>query len=401
MRKLITLFLILLLSVWLGLKMMQDPGYALFLWKDWTIEMPLWLSVFSILLVFFVLYFLVRLISGTRSLGGRLALWSHRRKNKAAGSKTIQGLIDLSKGNWAVAEKKLIRAAKNSESPLINYLAAARAAQESGASQRRDKYLFQAKKSTPEDKIAVELSQAQLQINHGQLEQALASLKHLQSLMPKHPYILKLLSNVYMDLRDWNGLIRLLPHLKKYSVLESDKLKQIEFDAYKGLMKKAADNNDLSKLQAAWNKMPKTIKQDLTVVKIYAACLLQQNSAHELEPILKEALRKTWDRQLIKLYGIAVGKDPKKQLSNAESWLKDQPNNADLLLTLGRLSMQNQLWGKARNYLEDSLKLESRPETYAELAQVMENLNEPSKASEYYRKGLMALVTLKKALPAL
>jgi HemY protein len=40
-----------------------------------------------------------------------------------------------------------------------------------------------------------------------------------------------------------------------------------------------------------------------------------------------------------------------------------------LLLTLGRLCLQNSLWGKARDYLENSLQVQRNPEACAELAQ--------------------------------
>ncbi|HQW58531.1 MAG TPA: hypothetical protein PK583_06220, partial [Gammaproteobacteria bacterium] len=63
--------------------------------------------------------------------------------------------------------------------------------------------------------------------------------------------------------------------------------------------------------------------------------------------------------------------------------------NPILLLTLGRLCLANQLWGKARDYLEKSLNLMPLPETYAALGFLMEYLELREKSEEYYKKGLL------------
>ena len=75
----------------------------------------------------------------------------------------------------------------------------------------------------------------------------------------------------------------------------------------------------------------------------------------------------------------------------AEGWLKEQPNNTDLLLSLARLCKRSELWGKARDYLEAALKLESRSEIYAELAEVLGRLGEHDKSLQFYRQGLLEM----------
>ena len=109
----------------------------------------------------------------------------------------------------------MIQALPNTDTPLLNYLTAARAAQKMGDSKLRDHYLREAQHSMPDAKIAVELTQAQLQLANNQWEQALATLRHLHDLAPHHPYVLKLLMNLYKEIRDWPQLIAILPDLRK------------------------------------------------------------------------------------------------------------------------------------------------------------------------------------------
>ena len=58
------------------------------------------------------------------------------------------------------------------------------------------------------------------------------------------------------------------------------------------------------------------------------------------------------------------------------------------LLTLGRICVRCQLWGKARAYFEDSLKLEMHRETLTEYGKLLEYLGDAAMAMQSYRDGL-------------
>ncbi|MFT7373882.1 MAG: HemY protein, partial [Oleiphilaceae bacterium] len=64
----------------------------------------------------------------------------------------------------------------------------------------------------------------------------------------------------------------------------------------------------------------------------------------------------------------------------AENWLKQKPNNSMLLLTLGRLSLRNELWGKALEYFKVSARIHPSPETYGELSRLSLKLNKSDPA---------------------
>ncbi len=110
--------------------------------------------------------------------------WNAHRLTQNAQAITRKGLIEYSEGYWQKAQNHLMQALPNADTPLLNYLTAARAAQKMGDSTLRDHYLREAQQSMPEAKIAVELTQAQLQLANNQWEQALATLRHLHDLAP-------------------------------------------------------------------------------------------------------------------------------------------------------------------------------------------------------------------------
>lgn len=386
MRRFIILLLILIAAVWLGIQINKDPGYVLLAYHQWTVELPLWFAFIVFVLTTLLLYVFLRLLHQAGSLSWRIHAWSQQRRLRRSRLRTSRGLLDLAEGDWANAERNLLRAASNSETPLLNYLSAAKAAQEQGAYERRDNYLHQAHDISPDAEIAVGLTQAQLQIEQQQYELALATLRHLRELMPHHSQILKLLKDIYIPLRDWRSLLELLPELRKRKVINSQEYIELQQQSYQGLLgKEISTGADIS---AIWQQIPRDLQRQPALIQIYVRYLLTKGETAAAETIIVDALKRCWDAQLVALYGLAISSDPLKQLATAEAWLKQHPKDPALLLTLGRLCTHNKLWGKARDYLKFSSELAASSEVYRELGNLLELLGENHAAAEAYKKGL-------------
>jgi HemY protein len=82
------------------------------------------------------------------------------------------------------------------------------------------------------------------------------------------------------------------------------------------------------------------------------------------------------------------GPDSTKQLKRAEGWLARHPDDADLLLAAARLCLRNELWGKARSYLETVISLRPTPEAYQVYGRLLNRLGDTDAAAEAYRSGL-------------
>lgn len=388
MKHLFSFFAIIFLAVVAGLLAHEDTGYVLFGRGYNTLEMSLTLFLVLLLLSYIFGYVLLRFVIRSWSMPEQLKQWRSSQQAIKARKTSLQGLINLSQGQWKKAERLLTRAVKNSDMPLLNYLSAAKAAQKQNAPERRDHYLALAHKSMPDADFSVKLTQAELQFAHGQNEQALATLVHLHNLSPKHPHIMVLLTKIYQDVKSWDDLRKLLPQLHKQKVFPERKLLQIEKETYIELMQQSDWSNNFDKLMLLWQSISRELKKDVDLIAIYCNKLIELNQNDEAEHILRNYLRKEWDPKLIKLYGLVKSSQLEKQLLFAESLSKDHDNNPLLLLTLGRLCMYNDLWGKARAYLEASVGNKELVETYKELGLLMEYLNEPKLAAEYFKKGV-------------
>lgn len=391
MGRLLLLLVGLSLAVGIGILIHRDSGVLILAWEKWVIEMPLWLAGLGTLALTMACYVLVVGVYHLTQIGALFARFSRNRRVRRARDLTNRGLIAFAEGQWAGAERLLVQGAKDSETPLLNYLTAARAAQEQSAADRRDRYLRQAHDEVASADVAIGLSQAQLQLSGGQYQQCLATLAHLREIASDHRYILKLLMQVHRALGDWAALEKLLPELIRDRVVPPAELIVLEKQVYKSILEQHAlsPQADAAVLKSLWQKIPTAVKNDTVVVSLYVKglCLLQEDP--EAETVLRLALQIQWQDDWVELYGLLQGACLQKQLSHAEGWLKEQSNNPTLLLTLGRLCLRSQLWGKAQRYFESSLGLSPRPETHAELARLLDRLGKAEQSAQHYRKGLL------------
>lgn len=374
--------------------MRADSGYVLIALGNISVEMSFWLALLLLLGTLLLVGFVIRLVRGTLTVGRRLS--GGLMTNSRAQKRTTEGLIDFIEGNWKQAQRKLLKAADKADTPLINYLAASRCAYEMGDRKTALELLHKAEQSSPNSELAVALTQARMQLMSKRYEQCLATLERIKRKAPQHPVILDLLRQVYLALEDWDALQQLLPSLRNYGNYSEEELKHLEARLHLALLQKAgqrarqgSDKEALKQLQQKWDQIPGALKKEPEVVFCYASQLADNQLHREAENLVRKTLEKNWHPQLVHLYGLIAGPDRQQQLLTAENWLKKRPSDALLMLTLGRLSLRNELWGRARDYFQSSLGLQQKPETCAELARLLAHLGEHQKSTQYYQKGLL------------
>ncbi|MBK1887974.1 heme biosynthesis HemY N-terminal domain-containing protein [Marinobacter sp. DY40_1A1] len=397
-RLLLIVLFALLIGTALSLGLQYDLGYIRISLGNYLVETNFWVGLVLIVVVVALMVLTTNLIRRMRQGTGLVANWVSRGKERRARRRTTQGLLALAEGNWPRARKMLTSAASHADTPLINYLAAAQAAFESGDHEAVDELLRKAFESTPGSDMAVGITQAQLQLAGNRLEQALATLVRLRKQSPHHPFVLKLLKTTYLRLEDWRELSKLLPELRKRSVLPESELGELERQVWHNLLEKAAEdcrrqqqqdpNTSLEPLTRLWDELPGFLRRDEKTIADYARLLADLGDEAQTETLLRKVLHNHWSDDLVNLYGRVEGRKPDEQLLTAEQWLKDRPSNAELLLALGRLSLRNELWGKAREYFETSLKLRRSRDTLAELSRLSAHMGDEEMSIKLMMQGL-------------
>lgn len=392
-RAYVIVFILIVVAACVGLAISRHAGYVLIAYDTFRYESSLWAALALLIAIAFVVWLVRGLIRLLTTSGGVVNPWSRRNRSRRVQVAIEQGQMDLAEGRWASAQRHLHHAAEAERQPLLYYLGAARAANEQGRYEESDNLLERALERQPQAELAIALNHAQLQLDRGDSDGAQATLQAMHDRHPHNPQVLRQLQRLYRQRGEWSELIRLMPELRKDKVLPAQELAELEKRAWGENLSLAAYRGEegdagLPALDKAWQQLTSAQRQEPALILAYAEQLRRHGADVQAEEVLRNAIKRDYNSHLARLYGLVRGSDAGKQLQTAEGWLKQHPDDPGLLLTLGRLSLQSSLWGKARDYLEASLRLQRNPEACAELARLLGQLGETDRSNQLFQEGL-------------
>jgi HemY protein len=374
--------------------LLQDRGYVLISFRSYVVEMSVPALVLLLALAYALVRLALRLWRAPRQLGQSFA----ERRIRRSSDRLTRGLIQMTEGDFSRGERLLTQGIKGSDAPLVNYLMAARAAQSQGSVERRNEWLALAYDELPEAEGAILLTQAELQLEAGDFAATRASVQKILDSRADHPVALALLARSYSALGDTHNLFELLPRLAR-ARLSAPMLENLACEALRGVLKRG--DIGAEQLDRVWSAAPPAVRNAALPVALYARALQAFEQGEQAEKMLRKALKRDWQAPLVEAYGQVAAADALKQLKQAELWLKEHSEDAALLLTAARLCMVNELWGKARSYLESSLALAPGPEAYALYGGLLERLGERDAAASAYQAGLRLAGGVDLNMPAL
>jgi HemY protein len=391
MPRFIVFLLVLIASVWIGLKVVTHPGYVLFAYQPWLVEMPLWFATLALVVAFFLFYCVIDSLHGLQGTWQRLQYYWRLRRLRQSYEQAQSGVSALIEARFDRAEQLFMASAKQVGQPLMHYLGAAKAAHAQGAFERRDTYLQKAYQ-VKQAEMVVGLVQAQLQLEHDQWEQATATLIRLQQMAPRHPRVLALLERVYVRQADWSSLHALLPYLRQEHILDATQLELFEKNLYSEQLK-VMTNETVEAVRSYWQGLPRRMKKHPTVIAAYVKQLSRfPGTEKERETLIRTALQRDWHACLVRWYGALSLPDLNRQLAVVGAWQKQYGSQPELLFVLGQLCVRAQLWGKAKTYFSQCMT-DSGLKAEAALAygQLLEQLGQQEQALQVYREGLTPL----------
>ena len=354
-------------------------------------QIPGWMAIAALLIGFSVFYVLFRVLGAV--LGAPKTIKKSVAKGKVdrAHNSTARGYSSLIEGDWKKAESTLLSNIDHHPNPVLNYLAAANAAQQREDYDARDRYIISALDSSPRDRLAIGLTKARLQYQAGQIEDALETLTKLRRLAPNNPRVNRLLVEVGRQAGDWEGVNRSLKAARNTKALPAEEIHEIELESDRRLLALPPSPGSLNPekdIDSRYKQLPIARRGDPRVLEAYAQELMKVGAFDKAEKAVRKSLNKRWDQGLVTVYGRIESSAPEEQLKHAESWAANHPDDPDLLLTLGRLAIQNKIWGKARTYLENCIAHGGQEGAHRELGQLFEQLGESELALNTYRSGM-------------
>ena len=371
------------LAVGVSLAFRPGDGYVLLVVPPYRIDFSIGLAVVMLVGGFVLVYGLLRLVVHTMRLPEYVRAFRLRQKNEKAQGALLGALQAWFEGRFSRAEKLASTAWDLGASPAAVSLVAAHAAQRVRNSERRDLWLKRADDSGADWRRAALATRGELLVEGRDFEQAGTVLRELHDSGPKHIATLQLLMRAEQALGHWDEVIRIARLLEKRSGLPGEAIAGILVNARVALLQRKT--NDASTLAALWRDMPERERRMPQIATTAAGAYMRLGDCRSAHRIIEDALAEGWSAQLALLYGECDDEDALLRLEKAEGWLKARPRDWPLLLTLGRLCAQRELWGKAQSYLEASIAVRPTRSAHIALAQLFDRIGRPHDANRHYR----------------
>ena len=382
MRGLLWLFVLAALAVALSLALRGNGGYALFVLPSWRVEISLNFLALLVTAGFALGYLLVRTVWHILRLPSHVRAFRGRRRADAVHAATLGAIQALFEGRFVRAEKLASKAIDLGAAPGLAGLLAARAAQRLRDFGRRDQWLERSKQGDGEWRVAQAMTKAEFLLDERRFDEARSVLRESHAHGPRHVAALFLMLRAEQGMSNWEEVLRTANALEKHGAMPAEALDSVRTAAHVALLTSRPDREGLAR---QWESTPRSERVRPRIAAAAARAFMQLGDCRRAHRIIEEALERNWDGTLALLYGECADKDALERLERAEEWLKDRPGEAELLLTLGRLCVQRELWGKAQSYLEASLATQPTQAAHIALAKLYEQLGRPAEAGRHFR----------------
>ncbi|HHP5359051.1 heme biosynthesis HemY N-terminal domain-containing protein [Aeromonas veronii] len=382
MIRIIILVAVMVAGLIFGPQASGNKGYVLIALGNYTIESSVTSAVILAVLFYGALLIVEWLLGRVFGLRRKTLGWYGSRRRRKANQQTVAATLAMAEGHYSQAEKLMIKGASNSDTPLLNYLSAAKAAQARGDDARRDQYLQKAQEENPKAELALTLTQTQLQIEQGQYDTALAMLESVYALNPRHPMVLDQLRQVHLARQDWSALCDLIPTLHKVGKLTPKQEEDLLQQAWSGRLQQAAGS--LETLKAVWQDLPRKLRLEPELLACYGDLLRQLGADGEAATLWQEALRKQPMPQLL-------ARLPKLKLDSYQpllALLQKQQGQPEVDTALAQLYLLAGQLDDAQKLLEQEVERAPSAAAYHALGQLMDKRRLTNKANEYYRQAL-------------
>jgi HemY protein len=352
-------------------------------------QVELSLTVFVLLQLGLIVfsYLTIRIFSFIFSSKKRLTAFLQSRRSHKESLKLkefIKKIITMDTSSLYRETQKYIRS--NSEISEEILLISARAAHAESEYSARDECISQLEAIGGDE---VFLAKALMLMDENRHHDALASLDQIKK---KSAGSVKAQIRALRMGRNWEQVLLRMKDLKKFKAMDANAFHKVELESLLGVV--TEPKTSLKTLIAIFKQSTKEIGQETKFVLAISEALSTHGEVSMAEGILVKQLDFSWDDDVLTLYVQISDSQGQEPLKNAERWLETQPRNAKLLIALGALCRDRELWGKSESYFRASEALFGSPEVAHELSnlyRIMGRSEESRRQLELYAERQVAL----------
>lgn len=385
MRILLWLLALFALAVGVSLAFGYNEGYVLLVLPPWRIELSL--NLFVVLGVggFLLGHVLLRMVSHTLRLPQAVRAFRDRKRREKGTRALREAVQQLFEGRYGHALKNAAFSYDAHEAPALSALVAARAAHFLRDERREAEWLQRAAGHDAEAHVARLMTEAELHVDARRFDAALAALEALQEGGGRHIAALRLALRVHRGLGRWDDVLKVARQLEKHRALTHEAAVPLKQRAHQENLR--SREGDARALADYWDAVPAEERRTSRLAAAAARAFIAAGDGATAQRVIEQHIELEWDSELADLYAECRGGDTLARIARAEKWLEKHPQDARLLLALGRLCREQQLWGKAQSYFEASLAIQPSQDAHVELATLFAQLGRSEESNQAYRSA--------------
>lgn len=365
-----------------------NKGYVYISFLGWQLETSVIFAIVAMILFYGVLQLAEWLVISLLNVVLSSRYLPQRWRRKAARKHTLVGALAMAEENWPAAERAMRKGAEQGEIPVLNYLAAARAAQYQFKTEERDEYLDKAAE-LPLAFEAVTAARTRYLLRSGDETAARAELDKLKPTSKSKAPLLKLAQDVYQAQQDWTALRSILPALHKRQLLDELQYQKLNHKACREMLKQAGAEST-EKLTACWGWLTRHEKGQSAMIAAYAEQLDQRERHDDAIKLLSKQLKHDTDDDVFAAIAkVLTPEDASliKLLNNVEVKYHNRIAYQQCMAQVYRQLRQPQQQLTAQQRL---VELDPISANFLALAQAYEQLGQQQHADEAYRAAAKA-----------
>lgn len=395
MKQLIWIVVLFAIAIGLAMAAKMYSGNVFIVVESTLVRVNLHLFIVGMIVGVFVLYLLIKLLVGLLATPQRMSrLGANRKSRKAADALNAAGLAFF-EGKYQEAEQDAAKVLANKEAGKHRILAlmiGAHAADQMGNHELRQKYLADIARLPEKQQLSRYLLQAESALNQQNDAEADKNLKAAAQINPRLTRLVQLQLRQAAAQGNAVEILDKTDKLRRAGAMNEMEAQAYTDHAYRSLLNLASGHDSM---KLALKRIPEDLKNGALSVEIaekYEHLGLYAQAVNWVDKYYPKSRNAQLLAPFVESVRYLDEYAQRKAIDTADAWLKENPQDAQLLMYLGELAFGQQLWGKAQGYFEASLAIEpNNNAARLALAKVFDATGHAQAASEQRRLVLATL----------
>ena len=337
-------------SIWFS----DRPGQVAIEWQGWLIELSVGRFVLATAVILAILIFLYGLVRAVGGAPGKLRDKRRTSRREKGYRALTHGMVAVAAGDPNEANRHARRADILLNDPPLTMLLSAQAAQLNGDEDAAARY-FKDMLDRPETAfLGVRGLLMQAQKNNDR-PMVLHYAERACQLQPKTPWVLTTMFDLQVAEGRWRSALATLEEAVKRKALTAHEARQRRATVLLGCSREAEDEGNAADA-LRYARRANTLAPDFLPAVLRTADLM---AAAGKVRLASRTIHNAWSRtphpELARIYsGIGKGDDLLKRVRRFERLLSFNPDHPESHIALADAALAAELWGEARNHLEQA-----------------------------------------------